>query len=149
MSLGRGLWVTPLFISRAISDSSEFIIMNILISLPFKCVFYLPVLQIFSNHFLNKFIYLFMHLFLAVFSLHCCIRVFSSCGKWGLLIIAIHRLLIAVASLVEHGLQACRAQQLWHVGSAVVAHGLSCSMACGILLDQGSNPCPLQWQVDS
>ena len=28
-------------------------------------------------------------------------------------------------------------------GSAVVAHGPSCSAACGILPDQGSNPCPL------
>ena len=35
-----------------------------------------------------------------------------------------------------------------HVGSAVV-HGLSGSMACGIFLDQGSNPRPLHWQVDS
>ena len=30
-----------------------------------------------------------------------------------------------------------------------MAHGLSCSAACGIFLDQGSNPCPLHWQVDS
>ena len=28
-------------------------------------------------------------------------------------------------------------------GSAVVAHGPSCSVACGIFPDQGSNPCPL------
>ena len=34
-------------------------------------------------------------------------------------------------------------------GSAVVAHGPSCSLACGILPDQGSNPCPLHWQADS
>ena len=34
-------------------------------------------------------------------------------------------------------------------GSAVVAHGPSCSAACGILPDQGSNPCPLHWQADS
>ena len=34
-------------------------------------------------------------------------------------------------------------------GSAIVAHGPSCSAACGILPDQGSNPCPLQWQADS
>ena len=27
-------------------------------------------------------------------------------------------------------------------GSVVVAHGPSCSAACGILPDQGSNPCP-------
>ena len=34
-------------------------------------------------------------------------------------------------------------------GSVVVAHGLGCSAACGILPDQGSNPCPLHWQADS
>ena len=34
-------------------------------------------------------------------------------------------------------------------GSVVLAHGLSCSMACGIFPDQGSNPCPLHWQADS
>ena len=34
-------------------------------------------------------------------------------------------------------------------GSAVVAHGPSCSAACGILPDQGSNPCALHWQADS
>ena len=34
-------------------------------------------------------------------------------------------------------------------GSVVVAHGLSCSAACGIFPDRGSNPCPLQWQADS
>ena len=36
-----------------------------------------------------------------------------------------------------------------HLGSVVVAHGLSCSGACGIFPDQGSNPCPLRWQPDS
>ena len=35
------------------------------------------------------------------------------------------------------------------VGSVVVAHGPSCYAACGIFPDQGSNPCPLHWQVDS
>ena len=34
-------------------------------------------------------------------------------------------------------------------GSVVVAHGVSCSAACGILPDQGSNPCPLHGQADS
>ena len=34
-------------------------------------------------------------------------------------------------------------------GSAVVAHGPSCSVACGIFPDQGSNLCPLHWQADS
>ena len=34
-------------------------------------------------------------------------------------------------------------------GSVVVAHRPSCSTACGIFPDQGSNPCPLHWQADS
>ena len=34
-------------------------------------------------------------------------------------------------------------------GSVVVAHGPRCSAACGIVPDQGSNPCPLHWQADS
>ena len=34
-------------------------------------------------------------------------------------------------------------------GSATVAHGPNRSAACGILPDQGSNPCPLHWQEDS
>ena len=34
-------------------------------------------------------------------------------------------------------------------GSVVVAHRPSCSVACGIFLDQGSNLCPLHWQADS
>ena len=43
--------------------------------------------------------------FLAAFGLHCCAWAFSSCGEQGLLFVAVHRLLIAVASLVvEHGL---------------------------------------------
>ena len=34
-------------------------------------------------------------------------------------------------------------------GSVVVAHGPSCSAACGIFPDQGSNRSPLHWQADS
>ena len=53
--------------------------------------------------------------------------------------------------VVACGFSSCgsRAQQLWLAGSAVVAHGLSCSTARGIFPDQGSNPCPLHWQADS
>ena len=44
---------------------------------------------------------------------------------------------------------AVAAPRLWSRGSVVVAHDLSCSTACGFFPDQGSNPCPLQWQVGS
>ena len=54
--------------------------------------------------FINLFIYLCI-LFLAVLGLHCCVWAFSSCGEQGLLFVAVHGLLIVVASLVaEHGL---------------------------------------------
>ena len=61
-------------------------------------------------------------------------------------------LLIVVAS--HAGAPACsglgsRSLGLHSSGSAVVAHRLSCSTACGIFPDQGSNPSPLPWQVDS
>ena len=46
-----------------------------------------------------------IYLFLAVLGLRCCAWAFSSCSERGLLFIAVHGLLIAVASLVEeHGL---------------------------------------------
>ena len=43
----------------------------------------------------------------------------------------------------------CRAQALGAWVSVVVAHRLSCSVACGIFLDQGSNSCHLHQQADS
>ena len=47
----------------------------------------------------NKFI-----LFLAALGLRCCVWALSSFSEWGLLFVAVHGLLIAVASLVaEHG----------------------------------------------
>ena len=75
-------------------------------------------LLIYVQSFLNKFIYL----FLAVLGLRCYAWAFSSCGEWGLLFVAVHGLLIGVASLVaERGLQGARS-------SVVVARRLS---SCG------------------
>ena len=46
----------------------------------------------------------FIFLFLAALGLCCCGQAFCSCGERGILFIAVHGLLIAVASLiVEHG----------------------------------------------
>ena len=92
--------------------------------------------------------------FLAVLGLPCCVRAFSSCGKWGLLSVAVCKLLIVVASLVaEHGSRCMgfivAACGLSSMGSVVVAQGLSCPMACEIFLDQGLNLCFLHWQANS
>ena len=66
----------------------------------------------------------------------------------------VHSLPTTVVSLVpEQGLQGSGvsgvvvAPRLWRTGLIVVV--FSCSVACGILLDQGSNPCLLHWQADS
>ena len=46
---------------------------------------------------------------MAVLGLRFCVRAFSSCGKWGPLLIAVRRPLIIAASLVvEHRLQTRR-----------------------------------------
>ena len=51
------------------------------------------------------FLVYFIYLFLAALGLRCCTWAFSSCGERGLLFVAVHGLLIAVASLVaEHRL---------------------------------------------
>ena len=52
------------------------------------------------------------------------------------------------------GLSLSRPLLLWstgsrRAGSVIVAHGPSCSVACGIFPDQGSNLCPPHWQADS
>ena len=61
--------------------------------------------KLFFKTFFKKFIYFLFYLFLVVLGLYCCAWAFSSCGEQGLLFIAVHRLLIVVASPVaEHGL---------------------------------------------
>ena len=83
---------------------------------------------------------------MAVLGPRFCARAFSSCGKWGPLFIAVRGPLAIAASLVaEHRLQTRRLSSC----GKKKKHGPSCSAACGILPDQGSNPCPLHWQADS
>ena len=72
-------------------------------------------------------------LFLAVLGLCCCL---------GFALVAESKVLIAVASLVS-------APGLQGAGSVVVVCRLSCSEACELFLDQGSNLCLWHWQADS
>ena len=67
-------------------------------------------------------------------------------------LVAVCRLLVAVTSVVEHGLLGMQASvlqhvgsvaatpRLWSTGSVAVAPWLICSTACEISPDQGSNP---------
>ena len=76
-------------------------------------------------------------------------RVFVS--VWGLSLVVVSG---GHSSSRCTGLSLAHPLLLWSTGSrcagsVVVAHGPSCSAACGIFPDQGSNPCPLHWQADS
>ena len=101
-----------------------------------------------SKYMFNNLFYWLFIFISAVLRLCCCLCDFAGCSYWQLLLLVVHGLLIALASLVaEHGLETHRLQQLQHEGSAVV-HWLSCSTACGIFPNEGSNTCPLHWQMD-
>ena len=95
-----------------------------------------------------------MLFFLAVLGLYCWAGFFLFAASRGCSLVWCARRLIAVASLVELGLQCTRASAvaapwLWSTGS-IVAQGCSWPAACGIFLDWGLNePCLLNWQVDS
>ena len=85
----------------------------------------------------------YLYLFMAVLGFHCFCAGFLYLWRVGLLFVMVHRLLIAMASLVEeHGLQSVQAL-------IVVVYGLSCSVACRIFPNQGLNPCPLHCHVGS
>ena len=77
----------------------------------------------------------------------------SRCGEGGYSLIAVHGLLSVVAPRCEtqlwgapeaaaRGLSGCGSKARWS------GHGLRCLTACGVFPQQGSNLCPLRWQVD-
>ena len=93
--------------------------------------------------FLFYIMYLFIYvLFLAVLCLPCYM-------DFSLLAVNGDSSPVAVHGLLHyHGFSCCKAQTL-DTDSIVVVQRFRCSTACGIFLDQGSNPCLLHWQVDS
>ena len=93
--------------------------------------------------FFFNFIYLFIYSFMAVLGLRLPARAFSLVVASG----GHSSSRCAGLSLSQPLL--LRSTGSRRAGSVIVAHGPSCSTACGILPDQGSNPCPLHWQVDS
>ena len=90
--------------------------------------------------FLNKFIYLFY------FWLH---WVFVAVRGLSLVALNGGYSLLRCAGFSSRWLLLLGSTGSRRAGSVAVAHGLSCSAACGIFPDQGLNPCPLHWQADS
>ena len=98
------------------------------------------------------FIHSFIHHYLFLTGLGLCRRSSASLAavSRSYSLVAVFRLLIAVSSLVaEHRLSVTQVLVVMACGLIVVAHRLSCPVACGIFLDQGSDLCPLRWQADS
>ena len=108
--------------------------------------------------FLVYFIYLFIYFWLRwVFLAACGLSLVAVSRGYSLLpCVASHCsgfslqwLLLLRSTGSRHAGSVVVAHRLQSAGSAVAAHGLSCFVACGTLPDQGLNPCPLHWQVDS
>ena len=96
--------------------------------------------------FLKDIIYLFIYLFIFIFG---CVGSSFLCE--GLSLVAASG---GLSSSRCTGLSLSRPLLLRstgsrRAGSVVATHGPSCSAACGIFPEQGSNPCTLHWQADS
>ena len=98
--------------------------------------------------------------FLAALGLHGCTWALCNRREQGLLSVAAHRRLLWRLPLWSTGARrvgvsscgvqtSCSLLAREHGSSLVVVDGLSCSVACGVFPDQGSNPCPLHWQAAS
>ena len=72
---------------------------------------------------------------MAVLGLYCCMQAFSIHSAW-----ASHCSGFSCCGVQTLGM---RASELWHVGSVVLAHGLSFPAPCGTFLYQGLDLCYL------
>ena len=121
---------------------------------PHLCSLYLCLYFSFANKFICMvFLSFFKHFLficlLAVLGLCSCVETFSSCSELGLLSGCRARFSLQWLLLLQS--EGSRAPRLQAVALRLssVAHGLSCSAACGILPDQGSTPRSLPCQADS
>ena len=95
--------------------------------------------SIYLSIFLKKI--LLMYSFLAMLGLYCV--AFLQWGAWGLL----SSCGLQVPCYGDFTCYGAAGSRAWPF--VVMVHWLSYPAACGIFLDQRSNPCPLHWQVDS
>ena len=70
---------------------------------------------------------------LAVLGLRCCVQALPSGREWGLC--------SSCSSWTYRGDFLLQSMSLQHTDFSSCGHEFSCPMACGIFLDQGSNPC--------
>ena len=123
-------------ISHVTNDVEHLFIYLLIVYLLWRNILFIfisfkPLSSLFSNLFIFA---------CARLGLHCCTWAFCSCAQ-GLLELQCEGFFLRWLLVAEHGLQGA--------GSAVVAHRLSCPVACGIFPDQGSNQYPLHFKADS
>ena len=107
----------------------------------FQLVLHLSFLKTFPKVF-----FLAMYLFLAVLGVPCCVDFSLVVASGGYSLVVVCGLLLWQLLLWSMG---SRTPGLYSTGSTAVVNQLSCSAACGIFPDRGSNPCLLHWQGDS
>ena len=155
--LSKNFWLCRFFsIVCLLLISLIFCFKKFLISLGFICSFSGSLRK--KKDISGMEVYFYWFIYLAASGFHCCTWAFPTCAKWGPALPcsawASHccdfsccgaRALGAWASVVA----ACRLSSCVTQASVVAAREPSSSVACGLFLDQGSNPCPLHWQADS
>ena len=109
------------------------------ISIFYSTYSFLPRLQIFMHMF--YLLYFFLKLFIFIYLWLC--WVFVSVRGLSLVAASGGHSSLRCAGLSLSPPLLLQSTGSGRAGSVVVAHGPSCSAACGILPDQGSNPCPL------
>ena len=124
----------------------------------FYSVFIIFVFRVCRLLYVYKYIYTHMHIYIILFIYGCARSLLLHGFSQVLCQAAVNGgySLVAVVGfslwwlllLWSTGSRAHRLQQLQHVGSIVVAHGLSCSATCGIFPNQGLNLCLLHCQAD-
>ena len=130
------------------SSSDSVMVMDKTIGIPWEMPKHLIPQQGFRREIL---FYYFVCLFLAVVSLH-------RCAGFSLVTVSRSYSWLQCMGFSLRCFSCCGAPALgftdltvWFLGfrELVVVHRFSWFMACQIILDQGSNSCPLHWLVDS
>ena len=103
----------------------------------FVCFFRIPDIYQVSQHFVNNSIYFYFWL--------CWVFLVARAFLW---LPCVSVSLLWSMGFRAHGCSSCESQALEHRQNNCDAWA-SCSLACGIFPDQGSNLCLLHWQEDS
>ena len=115
-----------ILITRDYIASFELIVFYFIVLYPELCQY----IYIFFKMFIYLYIYMYFFFGCVALGLRCCVRAFSSCGEQGLLFITVHRLLVAVASVL-----------LWSTGSRCTGFG-SCGLRAQLLRGMWDLPRP-------